>query len=55
MNDVIINKIQSLQRCIARVRAEHGLASGDFAGKITREGVIFGAGVIRRQNPHDGF
>ncbi len=31
MNDIIINKIQSIQRCIARAREEHKLAGENFA------------------------
>ncbi len=30
MNDVLINKIQSIQRCVARAKEEYNLANGNF-------------------------
>jgi uncharacterized protein YutE (UPF0331/DUF86 family) len=30
MNDVLINKIQSIHRCVARAREEYQLANGNF-------------------------
>lgn len=37
MNDIIINKIQSIQRCIARARAEHNADRENFATNFTRQ------------------
>lgn len=37
MNDVVINKTQGLQRCIARVREEVALAGGDLASNVTHQ------------------
>ena len=37
MNDVVINKIQSMQRCVVRVREERDLAGGDLASSITHQ------------------
>lgn len=37
MNDVIINKIQSMQRCIARARDERKFAGGDLASNVTHQ------------------
>ena len=30
MNDILINKVQSIQRCVARAREEYHLANGHF-------------------------
>ena len=30
MNDILINKVQSIQRCVARAREEYHLANGNF-------------------------
>ena len=30
MNDILINKMQSIQRCIARAREEHGKSGESF-------------------------
>lgn len=37
MNDVVINKVQSIQRCIARAREERRLAGPDFATDYSRQ------------------
>ena len=37
MNDIVINKIQSIQRCISRARAEYGAAPNSFAENFTRQ------------------
>ena len=37
MNDVIINKTQSIQRCIERVREEYRLAGDKFREDYTRQ------------------
>ena len=37
MNDIVINKIQSIQRCIARARAEYGADPDSFAENFTRQ------------------
>jgi len=37
LDDVVINKIQSIQRCIARVREEFALAGDDFDTDFTRQ------------------
>ena len=37
MNDIVINKVQSIQRCILRVREEYELAGNDFATDHTRQ------------------
>jgi len=37
MNDVIINKIQSIQRCIQRVHQEYHAAGDDFALDYSRQ------------------
>lgn len=36
MNDVVLNKVQSIQRCVARARAEHAAAT-DWAADFTRQ------------------
>lgn len=36
MNDVIVNKVQSIQRCVRRAREEHAQAS-DFLKDYTRQ------------------
>ena len=37
MNDIVINKTQSMQRCILRAREEHALAGEDFATSLTHQ------------------
>jgi uncharacterized protein YutE (UPF0331/DUF86 family) len=37
MNDVVINKVQTLQRCVLRAREEVAAAGGDFASDATRQ------------------
>lgn len=37
MNDLVINKIQSMQRCVSRAREEYGFAGGDLASHITHQ------------------
>lgn len=37
MNDIVVNKIQSMQRCIARAREEYEFAAGDLASDITHQ------------------
>lgn len=37
MNDIVVNKIQSMQRCIARAREEYEFAGGDLASDITHQ------------------
>lgn len=37
MNDIVINKIQSMQRCILRAREEYEFAGGDLAANITHQ------------------
>lgn len=37
MNDVIINKVQSIQRCISRAREEYRLAGDKFRSDFTRQ------------------
>lgn len=37
MNDVILNKIQSIQRCLKRAREEHDGAGDTFATDFTRQ------------------
>ncbi len=37
MNDVVINKIQSIQRCVRRAREEYQADPGGFAGNYTRQ------------------
>lgn len=37
MNDIVINKIQSMQRCVARAREEYEFAGGDLASNITHQ------------------
>lgn len=37
MNDIVINKIQSIQRCIERVREEYRLAGSDFETDFSRQ------------------
>lgn len=37
MNDVVISKIASLQRCIQRARKEHTGSAGAFATDLTRQ------------------
>jgi uncharacterized protein YutE (UPF0331/DUF86 family) len=37
MNDIVINKIQSIQRCIARARAEYNADPDTFATNFTRQ------------------
>ena len=37
MNDVVINKTQSMQRCIARAREEYETAGKDFATNVTHQ------------------
>lgn len=37
MNDIVINKIQSIQRCITRARAEYNADPDSFAQNFTRQ------------------
>lgn len=37
MNDVVINKIQSIQRCVQRARAEYGTDLQRFESDFTRQ------------------
>jgi uncharacterized protein YutE (UPF0331/DUF86 family) len=37
MNDVVINKVQSIQRCVLRAREEHQAAGGHFLDDYTRQ------------------
>jgi uncharacterized protein YutE (UPF0331/DUF86 family) len=37
MNDIVINKIQSIQRCITRARAEYNADPDNFATNYTRQ------------------
>lgn len=37
MNDIVINKIQSIQRCILRVKEEYDLAGNQFATDFSRQ------------------
>ncbi len=37
MNDIVINKIQSIQRCIARAREEHAADPDGFDTNYTRQ------------------
>ena len=37
MNDVVINKIQSIQRCVQRARAEYGTDPQRFESDFTRQ------------------
>ena len=37
MNDVVLNKIQSIQRCIMRAREEYRAAGADFRSDYTRQ------------------
>ena len=37
MNDVVINKIQSIQRCINRAREEYTLAGASFKTNLTHQ------------------
>ena len=37
MNDVVVSKIASLQRCIQRAREEHAASAGAFASDLTRQ------------------
>lgn len=37
MNDIVINKVQSIQRCILRAREERRLAGPDFATDYSRQ------------------
>ena len=37
MNDVVINKIQSIQRCVRRAREEYQADPGGFASNYTRQ------------------
>lgn len=37
MNDIVINKIQSIQRCVARARAEFNADPDSFATNFTRQ------------------
>jgi uncharacterized protein YutE (UPF0331/DUF86 family) len=37
MNDIIINKIQSIQRCVQRAREEYESDPGDFDSNYTRQ------------------
>ena len=37
MNDVVINKIQSIQRCVRRAREEYQANRDGFAGDYTRQ------------------
>ena len=37
MNDIVINKIQSIQRCVRRAREEYRADSDGFATNYTRQ------------------
>jgi len=37
MNDVVVNKVQSIQRCVLRAREEHRAAGGSFHDDYTRQ------------------
>ena len=37
MNDIVINKVQSIQRCIDRAREEYRLAGRNFASDFSRQ------------------
>jgi len=37
MNDVMLNKIQSIQRCIKRAKEEYQLADGGFRNDLSRQ------------------
>lgn len=37
MNDIVVNKIQSMQRCVARAREEYEFAGRDLASDITHQ------------------
>lgn len=37
LNDIVINKVQSIQRCIRRAREEYRLAGDDFYADYTRQ------------------
>ncbi|MYD99573.1 MAG: DUF86 domain-containing protein [Gammaproteobacteria bacterium] len=37
MNDIVVNKIQSMQRCNSRAREEYEFAGGDLASNITHQ------------------
>ena len=37
MNDIIINKVQSVQRCIERAREEYALAGDNFSNDYSRQ------------------
>jgi uncharacterized protein YutE (UPF0331/DUF86 family) len=37
MNDIVINKVQSIQRCIARAREEQQLAGDNFRSDYTHQ------------------
>ena len=37
MNDLVINKIQSIQRCVVRAREEYGSDPEGFAADYTRQ------------------
>jgi uncharacterized protein YutE (UPF0331/DUF86 family) len=37
MNDIVINKVQSIQRCIDRAREEYRLAGSNFANDFSRQ------------------
>ena len=37
MNDVVVNKVQSIQRCVLRAREEHHAAGGHFLDDHTRQ------------------
>lgn len=37
MNDVVVNKVQSIQRCVLRAREEHQAAGGHFLEDYTRQ------------------
>lgn len=37
MNDIVVNKIQSIQRCVMRAREEYGSAANDFDVNFTAQ------------------
>jgi len=37
MNDTVINKVQSIERCIGRAREEYRLAAGNFQSDLSRQ------------------
>ena len=40
MNDIVISKINSIQRCIERARAEYGAGTQSFETDYTRQDAV---------------